>query len=110
MEATIDLGSLQTVTRIDTDFLQDINSWVFMPLTVTCALSEDGRNYRSIGEVANTVPAVTWGPIVAPFNFRCEPTPARFVKVEAVSVKTCPAWHKGSGGPAWIFIDEIAVR
>ncbi len=109
MEATIDLGSLQNVTRVETDFLQDINSWVFMPLTVTCSLSADGREFRSIGEVVNTVSPEQWGMIIAPFDFECAPTRARYVKVQAVSVKTCPAWHKGSGGPAWIFIDEITV-
>jgi hypothetical protein len=109
MEATIDLGSAQTLTSVSTDFLQDINSWVFMPLTVTCAVSEDGQSYRPIGEVANTVPADRWGPIIAPFDFRCEPTRARFVRVTTRSMLTCPTWHKGSGGPAWIFIDEITV-
>ena len=110
LEATVDLGFVQTVTQVDTDFLQDINSWVFMPRVVKCSVSEDGAGFRSIGEVANTVPETRWGPIIAPFNFRCAPTRARFVKVEATSFKTCPAWHKGAGGLAWIFIDEIAVR
>ena len=110
LEATIDLGALQTVTQIETDFLQDINSWVFMPLAVACSLSTGGEAYQPVGEIVNTVAADRWGPIVAPFDFRCEPTRARFVRLKAASVKTCPAWHKGSGGPAWIFIDEIAVK
>lgn len=110
LEATVDLGGRQTVSRVETDFLQDINSWVFMPRVVACAISEDGSDWRPIGEITNTVPAERWGPIVAPFDFACAPTPARFVRVQTVSWKTCPAWHKGSGGPAWIFIDEIAVR
>jgi hypothetical protein len=110
MEATIDLGEPRTVTQVDTDFLQDINSWVFMPLQVRCSLSEDGRTFVPIGEIVNTVPQEKWGPIVAPFGFSCEPTRARHVRIAATSVKTCPTWHKGSGGPAWIFVDEIAVR
>ncbi len=110
MEAVVDLGAPRAVARVDTRFLQDINSWVFMPLAVTCELSTDGREYRPIGEAVTAVPATRWGPVVEPFAFRCEPTPACFVRVRAVSVKTCPAWHKGSGGPAWIFADEIAVR
>lgn len=110
LEATVDLGFVQTVTQVDTDFLQDINSWVFMPRVVRCSVSEDGADFRPIGEVANTVPETRWGPIIAPFSFRCAPARARFVKVEATSFKTCPAWHKGAGGLAWIFIDEIAVR
>lgn len=110
LDAIIDLGSPRTVSAVETDFLQDINSWVFMPLVVSCSVSDDDLEFRPIGQVANTVPAERWGPIIAPFNFRCDPTPARFVRVQAVSLKRCPPWHKGSGGPSWIFIDEIVVR
>jgi hypothetical protein len=109
MEATIDLGSLKTVSVINTDFLQDINSWVFMPLSVTFAISEDGQRFRSIGQVDNTTPPDKWGAIIAPFNVKFEPSKARYIRVKAVNMKTCPAWHKGSGGLAWIFIDEISV-
>ncbi len=109
MEALIDLGSVRTVTSVATDFLQDINSWVFMPLSVACGVSQDGRDYHPVGEVVNTIPAERWGPVIAPFDFSFAPTRARYVKVTARSMKTCPAWHKGSGGLAWIFIDEIRV-
>ncbi|UCF05226.1 MAG: DUF4838 domain-containing protein [bacterium] len=110
MEATIDLGTVQTVTSISTDFLQDIESWVFMPLSVAFSISEDGRLYRTVGEVKNTVPTEKFGAVIAPFAIQFEPSNARFVRVRAVNMKTCPAWHKGAGGKAWIFIDEITVQ
>lgn len=110
MDATIDLGTARTVSTIETHFLQDINSWIFMPLRVEFLVSPDGRKYRSLGIVNNTVSPEQDGPIIAPFDIRCEPTEARFIRVKATSLKICPAWHKGSGGPAWIFIDEIVVR
>jgi hypothetical protein len=110
MEATIDLGSVQTVSAINTDFLQDINSWVFMPLSVTFSVSEDGQHFRNVGQVDNTTPPDQWGAIIAPYNVKFEPSKARYIRVNAVNMKTCPAWHKGSGGPAWIFIDEISVQ
>jgi alpha-L-fucosidase len=109
MEATIDLGAMQSVSSIGTAFLQDINSWVFMPITVEFSVSEDGRRYRRVGEVPNTVPAETNGAIISPFGVRFEPLKARFVRVKAVNMKMCPPWHKGAGGKAWIFIDEITV-
>ncbi|UCG51921.1 MAG: discoidin domain-containing protein, partial [Candidatus Latescibacterota bacterium] len=109
MEATIDLGTVQVLASISTDFLQDIESWIFMPLSVEFSISEDGRKYRTVGEVKNTVPAEKADATVAPFAVQFERSNARFVKVKAVSMKTCPAWHKGSGEKAWIFIDEITV-
>ncbi|HOD66103.1 MAG TPA: DUF4838 domain-containing protein [candidate division Zixibacteria bacterium] len=110
MDATVDLGTVRTISRISTSFLQDINSWVFMPESVTFSVSTDGRDYRLVGTVRDTVPADRGGKVVAPFNVAFAATNARFVRVYASSLKTCPTWHKGSGGPAWIFIDEIAVE
>ncbi|MBN1213338.1 MAG: DUF4838 domain-containing protein [candidate division Zixibacteria bacterium] len=110
MEAAIDLGSPQTVTGIKTTFLQDINSWVFMPLAVMFFLSVDGEHFRPVGEAANAIPVERDGVVIAPFDITFTPTTARYVRVRAVNMKTCPAWHKGSGGPAWIFIDEIIVQ
>jgi len=110
MEATIDLGAVRDVSSIDTDFLQDIESWIFMPLSVELSVSEDGRRYRAVGAVQNAIPAEKSGAVIEPFAVRFEPVRTRFVRVRAVNMKACPAWHKGAGGKAWIFIDEIVVR
>ena len=110
MDATIDLGSVQTICFIGTDFLQDINSWVFMPDSVTFSISEDGKSYRLISTARNMVPADREGKVIAPFNASFAASKARYVRVQAYSLKICPTWHKGSGGLAWIFIDEITVE
>jgi hypothetical protein len=110
MEATIDLGTVQVVSSISTDFLQDIESWIFMPLMVEFFISEEGQLYQRVGKVKNTVPADKDGAVIAPFTVQFEQSKARFVRVKAVNMKTCPAWHKGAGGKAWIFIDEITVQ
>ena len=34
----------------------------------------------------------------------------RFIKIKVKSQKECPDWHTGSGGKAWLFIDEINVN
>ena len=109
MDAVVDLGQVRSVSRIDTDFLQDINSWVFMPTVVEFLVSEDGSHYRSVGALKDTVPPQQNGAVVAPYNVQFTSTPARYVRVKTTSMKSCPAWHKGAGGKAWIFIDEIKV-
>jgi alpha-L-fucosidase len=35
---------------------------------------------------------------------------ARYVKLVAENVGICPAWHKGAGGDAWLFVDEILMK
>ncbi|MGD9549094.1 MAG: DUF4838 domain-containing protein [Candidatus Krumholzibacteriia bacterium] len=110
LEAVIDLGAVRNVSRVSADFLQDINSWIFMPLSVTVSLSEDGRAFREIGRVMCGTSPEAYGPIIEPFAVACEPASARYVRLAADSREVCPSWHKGSGGPAWIFTDEIVVR
>ena len=34
----------------------------------------------------------------------------RFVRVRARNRGVCPEWHKGAGGKAWIFADEIIIE
>jgi len=34
---------------------------------------------------------------------------ARYVRVRATNVGTCPTWHPGAGGKAWVFADEIVI-
>jgi hypothetical protein len=109
MDATIDLGSVVSVSEIKTNFLQDNNSWVFMPLSVQFLVSVDDVDYRPVGTVLNSTPPEKDGAIILPFDTRFETTTARYIRVKAENMKMCPLWHKGAGGKAWIFIDEIRV-
>jgi hypothetical protein len=110
MEATIDLGSLQPVRKITSGFLQDVNAWVFMPLKVEFAVSSDGQVFRTVAELKDSIPANVGKAFVRPFIAEVKETDVRYVRVRAVNMKTCPLWHKGAGGPAWIFADEITVE
>lgn len=38
------------------------------------------------------------------------PQNARYVRLRAVNFGKIPAWHPGSGGDAWIFVDEITIE
>ena len=34
----------------------------------------------------------------------------RYIKVKATNINECPEYHPGSGGPSWIFSDEIIIN
>ena len=53
--ATVDLGAKQKVNRLAGSFLQDQGSWIFMPSTVEFFVSDDGKQFRSVGKVVNQV-------------------------------------------------------
>jgi hypothetical protein len=109
LEATIDLGKTVKITGIETAFLQDINSWVFMPKSVEFSVSKDGRRYRSVGALVTSTDPHQDGAIRVPYSLKFETQTARYVRVKAEGLKQCPSWHKGSGGKAWVFCDEIKV-
>ena len=107
--ATVDLGTKMRVNRLAGSFLQEQGSWIFMPTDVEFFVSDDGKHFRSVGKVANQIPAdadeaVTQELAVRP---RCD---ARFVKMVAKTLGTCPDWHPGAGHPAWIFCDEFIIE
>lgn len=110
MEAVIDLGRPAKISTISTDFLQNGDASIFLPLDVEYAVSDDGRNYRQVALVKNEVSERKEGAFIHSFSKGITQQRARYIRVKASNMKTCPPWHRGAGGPAWIFADEIVVE
>lgn len=110
MQATIDLGEERRVSAVETEFFQEINSWIFLPECVEYSVSTDGKNFTPVQIIRNHVPINKGGVFVQPFNARFETVNARYIKVWAKNINTCPPWHPGAGNPAWIFCDEVVVK
>jgi predicted alpha-1,2-mannosidase len=110
LEAIIDLREEKSLTAFGAEFLQDINSWLFMPSQVEFFVSAKGIDYRSVGMIKNDVSQTQEGAIVKMFEMNVAPVNARFVKVIATNIGNCPPGHKGQGAPAWMFADEIIIR
>jgi len=73
------------------------------------SVSNDNQDFNPIDEIqlqtqqSNEV-------IVRKFEFDLHRVKTRFVKVHIKSIGICPDWHKGAGGKAWLFIDEITIK
>ena len=107
--ATIDLGVSKRISRLAGSFLQEQKSWIFMPTEVEYFVSDDGKSFRSVGKVKNTVPLDAEDAVVQEMEVRPH-TNARYVKMVAKTLGTCPDWHVGSGQKAWIFCDELVIE
>lgn len=107
--ATVDLGVSKRLNRLAGSFLQEIYSWIWMPTEVEYFVSDDGRNFRSVGKVKNDVPVDADGAFVQEMEARprCN---ARYVKMVAKTIGTCPEGHVGAGQKAWIFCDELVIE
>jgi hypothetical protein len=110
MEAVVDLGRETPVGSVAVRFLQDINAWIWLPQTLEVSLSDDGAAFAPAGVVFARTDAKKAGVVVEELRYPLvEPRASRYVKVRTKSFLACPPWHKGAGGLAWIFADEIVI-
>ena len=109
LEAVVDLGETTEITRIAGSFLQDQNSWIFMPTQVEFYISNDGKNFKRVGVVDNMIDPQLEKAVTQELDVR-RIMKARYVKMVAKNIGVCPDWHVGAGEKAWIFCDEIIVE
>ena len=107
--AVIDLGKVQRVSKIGAGFLQDAGSWIWMPRRLDFEFSMDGNSFGQAVSIANDVSEREGGTVMKDFVKTIPPQNARYVRIRAVNFGKIPSWHPGSGGDAWIFVDEILI-
>ena len=107
--ATVDLGQPKRINRLAGSFLQEAYSWIWLPTEVEYFVSDDGKNFRSVGKVKSDVPVDADGAFVREMEVRPR-TNARYVKMVAKTIGVCPEGHVGAGQKAWIFCDEIVIE
>lgn len=111
MEVVLDLGGIQEVSEAGGGFLQDVKSWIWMPVKLEVLGSEDGEHFHSLGTVMNTVPdTVLDSKAVQDLSVHFDTLQVRYIKFIAYNYGTIPAWHPGAGGKAWVFSDEVWVK
>jgi len=110
LDATVDLGRVETVHRLSLSCLQDTRSWIVFPLWVDFEASEDGVSFTPVGRGTQPVPVpdleVQTGELAVTFP----PRPVRYIRLLARSYGPLPDWHPGAGGPSYIFTDELIIE
>jgi len=110
LDAVVDLSKPTWVSYLSVNFLQDVNSWIFMPAYVEYYSSEDGENFKLIGKIDNTIDENNWDVTIKDFTLKIYPIKTRYIKVIGKSNIMCPEWHKGRGNELFIFTDEITIK
>ncbi|MFH2001376.1 MAG: HEAT repeat domain-containing protein [Planctomycetota bacterium] len=110
MDVIVDLGRDVNVHSIRVRFMKETRSWIFLPLEVRFSLSKDGRDFSQAAFFERPAPDDMEAPGIENFYAPVGEITARYVRVFARSILTCPDWHPGAGRQAWIFIDEIQVN
>ena len=109
--ATIDLGSMKAIQSIETNFLQDQRSWIFLPKEVVLYTSTDGIRFTKLASEQFPTATASEEVHIKNLRFPCNQT-ARYVKVVAKTLGALPSWHLGyeHNGRSWVFIDEIIIK
>lgn len=109
-EAVIDLHALKRIHQVLIGCLQEQVSQIFFPRSVEVSIAGDDAVFRTVGtceggetledaQIKSTDIKVTFAPSLA-----------RFVKITATNIRTCPLWHSAAGAKAWLLVDEIAIE
>ena len=110
VEIILDLGTIQEVSTISTNYYQYNNSWIFLPKEVQYSVSSDGEHYINFDSILPINPAKERGQFIEQFTSAFETIKIRYIKIKAVNIKSVPDWHEAAGSEAWIFMDEIIVK
>jgi len=110
IDVIIDLEKVDQLDKISIGFLEDHDSWIFLPTQVSFSFSDDGISF-DLGQKINVKEAKKNGEpnrcLVEAVELK---TQARYVKVKANNQRICPEWHVGAGEKSWLFCDEIVIE
>jgi hexosaminidase len=105
-----DLGAEKDLSEIRMRFIKNTGSWIFLPTMVTIYTSEDGADYTKAEALSHSVPENNPDVVIQDFNADMNNISTRYLRIHAESIKTCPDWHPGAGGPSWLFLDEVIIE
>jgi hexosaminidase len=86
--------------------LDQNNSWIYLPEYVEIFVSDDGKQFRSVGKGNDyTTDTLTLGYITVSVPKQS----ARYLKLVAKNYGVIPDGKPGGGNKAWLFADEIKI-
>ncbi|MEO9256935.1 MAG: GH92 family glycosyl hydrolase, partial [Crocinitomicaceae bacterium] len=109
-KAVVDLTKVKKICKVGANFIQDINSWIWMPKRLLVWSSKDSIHWKSIAVISPTIPSDRYGNEVEELSCKLtKSVKARYIKFEAEQFGEIPSWHLGAGGESFIFIDELLI-
>jgi len=96
LDATIDLGSVQQISRVFVDVLKDELGKIYLPKEVIVSVSTEGKVYKQIDSMDSA--SINYMQRKLRMDFKR--TDARWVKIVA----------KNANEKDWLFVDEIGVE
>jgi arylsulfatase A-like enzyme len=108
--ATVDFSKELEIHEIKIGFLHYLESWIFLPEWVEIQYSTDNKNYISLGKLNRKSDLKSTYIFKEYFDFKFDTNKIQYLKIHAKNIGTCPNWHQGAGGKAWLFTDEVIIN
>jgi hexosaminidase len=109
VEFVVKMNGGETVGSVSVGMLRDQKSNIFLPESITVAVSSDGVGYTEV--VSRKYESESESPdCLTDLTLTFDQVPAEYVKVTVVPLAKIPQWRSDSGNAAYIFIDEIMIN
>jgi len=110
--ATVDLGSVKTISSVNISFLRDQGAWIFYPTEVQCFVSKDNETFDALPSQKIETREKNYNIAIENVKFTAPTNDYKYVKVVAKKLGVLPEWHVGypMDGRSWIFVDEIEIK
>jgi hypothetical protein len=109
-EVVVDLGKVLAIDEVLINFLNNPKSWIFLPREIQITVSQDGWNWNLFDSYTPLIADDADKASIYSATLKGVKMDARYIKVSAKNIGTCPEGHPGEGGKAWLFVDEIEIR
>lgn len=110
LEVIIDLGQETEISRVATNAVVDMNSWIMGITGLAVSVSDDNKDFREVA--VKDIPAETnidkQG--VENYEMTFDTVKAKYVKIIIKRSPALPKGHAGEGKPAYMFVDEIEIE
>ncbi|MBN2172540.1 MAG: DUF4838 domain-containing protein [Bacteroidales bacterium] len=106
---TVDLEKPVQADVVSIGTLWDGKSWILHPSSITCLVSEDGKEFLQI-DLRKVEGDQQDEPVTRKFEFKTNGITYRYVRFNIQGFGNLPRWHASEGEPAWFFVDEITVN
>ncbi len=110
LEVTLDLGEIKPVNKVGIGCLQNQKDWIFFPKSLKVFVSNDNIEFILIDEQEFETAEKNDEIKILDIYSMLDDVSARYIKLVAENIGTCPDWHLGAGGDAWLFVDELFVK
>lgn len=104
MELSIQLEKSQQISKVTIGSMENQGSHIYFPTDIEVWLSEDGKNYTSVGKIHREF-APNGYSVLKDFTLTFTPQNAQYLKVKATNLS-----ETTTKKDSWLFVDEIIVQ